>query len=87
MKNARKFEDVKIGDEVSFINQNKQIETALVSDVEHNKFTLRTISIFKNPETNYTKIKDMYWSFFKTGTKTHHRYICGNALEIINRAI
>lgn len=86
MKNLRKFEDVKLGDEITFINENKQIQSALVSNVEHNKFTIRTISVFKNPSNNHTEIRDFYWSFFKTGTKTHHRYVCGNAIEIVNRA-
>lgn len=86
MKNTRKFENVKLGDEITFINSDKKIQSALVSNVDDNKFTISTISIFKNPSTKSIEIRNVLISFFKTGTKTHHRYVCGNAIDIINIA-
>jgi hypothetical protein len=77
--NARKFENVQINQTVTF-EENGMIETGIVCNVEHNKFTLRTLASWDNNgvETYYERM----FNFFKTGTKTHSHHTNGNAIEI-----
>ena len=76
---ARKFENVQINQTVTF-EENGMIETGVVCNVEHNKFTLRTLASWDNNgvETYYERM----FNFFKTGTKTHSHHTNGNAIEI-----
>jgi hypothetical protein len=76
---ARKFENVQINQTVTF-EENGMIETGIVCNVEHNKFTLRTLASWDNNgvETYYERM----FNFFKTGTKTHSHHTNGNAIEI-----
>lgn len=76
---TRKFENVQINQTVTF-EENGMIETGIVCNVEHNKFTLRTLASWDNNgvETYYERM----FNFFKTGTKTHSHHTNGNAIEI-----
>jgi hypothetical protein len=75
----RKFENVEINQTVSFY-ENDMIETGVVRKVDHNMFFVEALRSWDNKGviTFYEKS----FSFYKTGTKTHHRHTNGNAIEI-----
>lgn len=76
---ARKFENVELNQTVTF-EENGMIETGVVSLVENNKFTVRALRSWdKNGVTVY---HDKFFTFFKTGTKTHSHHTNGNAIQI-----
>ena len=56
------------------------IETGVVCNVEHNKFTLRALRSWDNNGVN--TFYEKQFSFFKTGTKTHSHHTNGNAIQI-----
>jgi hypothetical protein len=76
---ARKFETVKLNQTVSF-EENGMIETGVVCNVEHNKFTLRALRSWDN--NGVDAFYEKQFSFFKTGTKTHSHHTNGNAIQI-----
>ena len=76
---ARKFENVQINQTVTF-EENGMIETGVVSNVEHNKFIVRTLRCWD--KYGVISYYDRNFSFFKTGTKTHSHYNYGNAIAI-----
>lgn len=75
----RKFENVEINQTVSFY-ENDMIETGVVRRVDHNIFYVEALRSWdcNGVQTFYEKS----FSFYKTGTKTHHRHTWGNAIEI-----
>ena len=80
MTNNKKFNEVSIGDIVTFENRGLVYE-AIVSEVTEKTFVVRALVYFQNINgvgTYTTK----YYHFHKTGTKTHHRYTHGNAIAI-----
>jgi hypothetical protein len=76
----KKFENVELNQTVSF-EENGMIETGVVCKVEENKFTLRALRTWVD-NNGIVKYYESMFPFFKTGTKTHHRYTFGNAIEI-----
>lgn len=80
MKQDKKFNDVKIGDIITFENRGIAQE-AIVSDVNEKTFVVRSLVYFKNAQGVDT-FTTRYYHFHKTGTKTHHRYTFGNAIAI-----
>ncbi len=76
---ARKFENVELNQTVTF-QENGMIETGVVCNVEHNKFTLRALRSWDNNGVN--TFYEKTFSFFKTGTKTHSHHTNGNAIKI-----
>jgi hypothetical protein len=79
MANLRKFENVKLNQTVSFL-ENGIIETGVVCKVDENMFTLRALRSWnKNGVMCYN---DSFFRFYKTGTKTHSHYTYGNAIQI-----
>jgi hypothetical protein len=76
---ARKFDTVEINQTVTF-EENGMIETGVVCNVEHNKFTLRALRSWDNNGVN--TFYEKQFSFFKTGTKTHSHHTNGNAIQI-----
>jgi hypothetical protein len=76
---ARKFDDVAINQTVTF-EEGGMIETGVVCEVKENTFTVRALRSWnKNGITCYN---DNFFSFYKTGTKSHSHYTYGNAIEI-----
>jgi len=76
---ARKFENVEINQTVTF-EENGMIETGIVCNVEHNKFTVRALRCWDR--CGVMVYYDKNFSFFKTGTKTHSHYNYQNAIAI-----
>lgn len=76
---ARKFDSVELNQTVTF-EENGMIETGVVSNVEHNKFTLRALRNWDNNGVN--TFYEKTFTFFKTGTKTHSHHANGNAIQI-----
>ena len=75
----RKFENVKVGQTVSF-EENGMTEHGIVSDVRENTFTVSALRSWdKNGVPCYF---DKTFNFFKTGTKSHSHYTHGNAIAI-----
>lgn len=76
---TEKFENVELNQTVTF-EDDGMIETGVVCNVEKNKFTLRALRSWdKNGVTVY---HDKFFTFFKTGTKTHSHHTNGNAIQI-----
>lgn len=80
MKNLRAFENIQIGNEVEFVNSEGLIQTAIVSQVNKNTFSLDVIMCWKD-ENNVLKIYSLVHNFLKTGTKSHSHYTYGNAIS------
>jgi hypothetical protein len=79
---ARKFENVELNQTVTF-EENGMIETGVVCNVEHNKFTLRALREFRSWDNNgVNTFYEKQFKFFKTGTKTHSHHTNGNAIAI-----
>ena len=76
---ARKFDNVKVGDTVTF-EENGMIETGIVSEVKENTFILRALRCWN--KRGVLSFNDKYFNFFKTGTKSHSHYLHGNAIKI-----
>ena len=80
MKAPRKFENVKEGNTVSFYCSDRNIKEGMVSSVNKNTFSVRTLECYDRNGVKH--FYDSYHNFFKTGTKSHARYTYGNAIEI-----
>lgn len=79
LQNMRAFENVKLGNEVGFINSDNMVETGIVSYVDDKKFSITAI-IVENME-GVISVRDFKYNFFKTGTKSHSHYTYGNAIS------
>jgi hypothetical protein len=79
MKN-RKFENVKIGQIVTF-KENEMVESGIVTNVNENTFTLRALRCWDN--NGVKSFYDSFFNFYKTGTKSHSHYTYDNAIEIL----
>jgi hypothetical protein len=78
MKN-RIFEKVQVNQIISFEESGK-IESAVVVLVNENTFTAMALRCWdKNGVKSFYEKR---FSFYKTGTKTHHNHTNGNALSI-----
>lgn len=79
MKN--KFESVKINDTVLFENSEGNKETGVVTEVKKSLFIVRSMGVYV--DNNDVKcFHDTFFTFHKTGTKTHSHYTHGNAIEV-----
>lgn len=77
-----KFDNIKIGDIVTYYSDLKgSISEAVVCEVLDNMFVLNTLKHYQKPD-GINSFYEFKMSFYKTGTKTHHRYTFGNAIEI-----
>lgn len=76
----RKFESVKEGDVVRFMSEKLQ-DSGVVVKVTNNTFTVKNFSYYEHDGVKkpYTR----FYAFYKTGTKSNHRYTYGNAIDII----
>ena len=81
--NKNKFYDVKVGDEIEFYNTNNIKECGIVKNVDNNIFTIITSQLWN--KNGIIVISDFYYSFYKTGTKSNHKYNYGNAINYINK--
>jgi hypothetical protein len=82
MKNNKKFSEVKVGHIVTYYSDLLgSISEAVVSEVNEKMFTLSTLRSWKNPN-GIISFDEIKMQFYKTGTKSHHRYTHGNAIEI-----
>lgn len=82
MTNKQKFNDIKVGDIVTYYSDLKgSISEAVVCEVLDNMFVLTTLKHYQKPDGIYS-FYDFKMAFYKTGTKTHHRYTFGNAIAI-----
>lgn len=80
--NKQKFNGVKVGDIVTYYSDlNGSISEAVVCEVLDNMFTLSTMKHYQKPDGIHS-FYECKMQFYKTGTKTHHRYTFGNAIEI-----
>lgn len=79
MNTAKKFQQVKINDTVTF-EEKGMIETGVVCEVKENTFTVRALRSWdKNGVVCFT---ESLFNFYKTGTKSHSHYTYGNAIAI-----
>lgn len=82
MKNEQKFSNIKIGDIVTYYSDLQgSINEAVVCEVSDNMFTLTTMKHLLKPNGVHS-FYEFKMPFYKTGTKTHHRYTFGNAIAI-----
>ena len=82
MTNKQKFNDIKVGDMVTYYSDLQgAISEAVVCEVTEKMFTLTTLKHWQKPNGVHT-FYEFKMPFYKTGTKTHHRYTFGNAIEI-----
>jgi hypothetical protein len=79
---ARKFENVEVDQIVSF-EEKGMIETGVVCEVKENTFTLRALRMWD--DNGVKSFYERYFSFLKTGTKSHSHYTHGNAIQITGR--
>ena len=79
---ARKFENVELDQIVTF-EEKGMIESGVVCEVKENTFILRALRMWD--DNGVKSFYDRYFSFFKTGTKSHSHYTHGNAIEITGR--
>jgi hypothetical protein len=78
----KKFNDIKVGDIVTYYSDLQgSMSQAVVCDVNEKMFTLTTLKHGKKPNGVHA-FYEFKMSFYKTGTKTHHRYTFGNAIAI-----
>ena len=75
------FKNVKIGNEIEFLNSDNKIETALVKSVSDKKFTIKVLRFSKAKNSFY----ELEMSFFLSGKKTNRYYNYGNAIRIVNK--
>jgi len=75
------FKNVKIGNEIEFLNSDNKIETALVKSVSDKKFTIKALRFSKAKNSFY----ELEMSFFLSGKKTNRYYNYGNAIRIVNK--
>ncbi|NDD54367.1 hypothetical protein EBZ39_10905 [bacterium] len=76
----RKFEMVRPGNMVSFIDTDKKINNAVVIRVDENTFTVSIPKVVIRE--NFHGFLFLDRKFYKTGTKTHRNHTNGNAIEI-----
>ena len=82
MTNKQKFNDIKVGDIVTYYSDLKgSISEAVVCEVSDNMFVLTTLKHYQKPDGIHS-FYEFKMAFYKTGTKTHHRYTFGNAISI-----
>ena len=82
MTNKQKFNDIKVGDIVTYYSDLKgSISEAVVCEVSENMFVLTTLKHYQKPDGIHS-FYEFKMAFYKTGTKTHHRYTFGNAISI-----
>jgi len=82
MTNKQKFNGIKVGDMVTYYSDLQgSISEAVVCEVTEKMFTLTTLKHWQKPNGVHT-FYEFKMPFYKTGTKTHHRYTFGNAIEI-----
>ena len=76
------FKNIKIGDEVEFLNSSNQLETSLVNYIDDKKFSVDVLRYnkFKN-EWYYTTLA----FYLKSGKKTNRFYNYGDATRIVNK--
>ena len=80
MTNSNKFNEVSIGDIISFENRG-MIEQGIVCEVTDKTFIISALVYFKDI-SGVDGFITRHYHFHKTGTKTHHRYTHGNAIAI-----
>ena len=78
----RKFDTIELNQTVTF-EENGMIETGVVCQVKENIFILRALQSWNN--NGVIRYYDVFFSFFKTGTKSNYRYTYGNAIEITGK--
>lgn len=76
----KKFESVKVGDVVRFMNKNIH-DSGVVVKVTNNVFTIRNIKYYDHDGVK--KFHESFYNFLKTGTKSNRHYTYGNAIDII----
>ena len=82
MTNKQKFNDIKVGDIVTYyLDLKGSISEAVVCEVLDNVFVLTTLKHYQKPDGIHS-FYEFKMAFYKTGTKTHHRYTFGNAISI-----
>jgi len=74
------FENIQIGNEVTFINSDNKQEIGVVTKLDNRKFTIRTAYVWKD-HNGVNHISDKFFSFYKSGIKTHSHYNYGNAIS------
>jgi hypothetical protein len=79
---ARKFENVELDQIVTF-EEEGMIETGVVFEVKENTFTLRALRMWD--DNGVKSFYERYYTFLKTGTKSHYRHTHGNAIQITGR--
>ncbi len=75
------FDKIKTNDIISFYDEHNMTDSAIVTKVYDNKFEAITNRYFN--KNGVRVIYTFHLRFYKTGTKTNHRYLYGNAIEII----
>ena len=82
MTNKQKFNNIKVGDIVTYYSDLKgSISEAVVCEVLDNMFVLTTLKHYQKPDGIHG-FYESKMAFYKTGTKSHHRYTFGNAIAI-----
>ena len=82
MTNKQKFNNIKVGDIVTYYSDLKgSISEAVVCEVLDNLFVLTTLKHYQKPDGIHS-FYEFKMAFYKTGTKSHHRYTFGNAIAI-----
>jgi hypothetical protein len=82
MINKQKFNNIKVGDIVTYYSDLEgSISEAVVCEVLDNMFVLTTLKHYQKPD-GINSFYEFKMAFYKTGTKTHHRYTFGNAIAI-----
>jgi hypothetical protein len=77
-----KFKNVQVGDIVTYYSDlSGSISEAVVSEVNDKMFVLTTLSYWQKPDGVHS-FSEKKMNFHKSGTKSHHRYTHGNAIEI-----
>ena len=77
----KKFEEVKKGDEIEFINNEGKLENALVTYLDDKRFGVQI--------TKYSELKKEFYSvnykWFFSGKKTNWKHKNGEAKRIVNK--
>ncbi len=79
----KKFENVQVGNEVEFINTDKQVDRGRVSEVTDKTFSVVVLKLDSSKNEWY----DFKMTWTKNGKKTNRFYIWGDALRIVNTVI
>ncbi len=77
----KRFQNVKKGYEVEFLNSENKLETALVNYVDDKKFTIEVIRYSNFKKEWYS----LQFSWFLSGKKTSRFHNYGNAYRIVNK--